>query len=759
MPWPLDTSRSAARFARLQAGLAQRYRLERELGPAGPITTFVARDLTSDRPVALKLFDPYRTAAAGPARLLRALEAAGRVQDQHLLAPLDTGVVRGAEGQSVYYTVPFLAGESLRARIDREVQLPVADALAIAEDVAGAIAAAHAQGIAHGAIAPESVVLAGGQALLADLGVAAGLDGDPPDPRDDVRGIGRLLYEMLSGAPPGHGVPAPLRAGRAGIPEEVELTVAQLLAPPPGGYGTAEQARTAIRNASAAARAVSLPGTTTAERVALRRRLPPRWAFFTFSVLALLGASLWLRYSRPAVVQPPTPPVRPGSVVVLPFDNATPDTANRIFSDGLTRELTAALGGVPGLRVAGETSAFRLARTGLDPRRVGERLGVGAVLRGSVRHAEGRLRVRASLTHVREGFDLWSETYERDVAELPAVRREIAAAVAGALRLPPPRGTSAVTAPEVHAVYLRGLLAARAGDTAAVPLLEAAVRLDSTFAPGWAVLAEAVLRAGTRDTLRPADVAREARAAAERALALDSTLPSAHAALGTVRFLHDWDWPGAEAMLRQSIALDPNRPDTYLRLAHLLQATGRVDEAAELGRWALELSPFDPAVRLHLARQALHVGDYVGAGEELERAAALQPEGREVDLLRGLIAAATGRYADALPPLERAAAADSAQGDEARAMLAWVDAIAGRRDEARDVQAALQEAAAARYVSGYYLAFIADALGDRRGAFAALDRALADHAPELVDLRIDPRMDRLRVDRRFDAVARRIGLP
>ncbi|HEX6105212.1 MAG TPA: hypothetical protein VFZ26_06470, partial [Gemmatimonadales bacterium] len=701
MPWPLDATRSADRFARLQASLAQRYRLEREIGRVGPMVAYQARDLTSNRSVALKVIDPARTAAAGTARLLRELRTARRAEHPNLLSWLDAGVVSTEDGDAVYYTVPFLAGESLRARLDREVRLPLADALAIAEDVAAALGAAHAAGMAHGSLAPTSIVLAGGRALLADLGVAAGLEGEPPDPRGDIHGLGQVLYEMLSGGPPVEEHPPPLRAGRAGIPEEVELTVAQLLAPPADRYRTADEALEAVRNAAGAARASTLPGTTTAERAALRRGVPARWSVFSLAVLGLLGLSLWLRYSAPRPVAPPPPPARPGSIAVLPFANATPDSANRYLSDGFATELTAAFGGLGGLRVADPASAFRLGRGPVDPRRVGERLGVDAVLVGSVRPFDDRLRVRAQLVSVREGFDLWSETYDREVSDFTAVQREIVGAVAGVLRLPVPSGPAAAppAAREAQAAYLRALHVAQGRDTGAVvPLLEESIRLDSAFAPAWAALARAWLRAGARDSVRPPEVARRVREAAERAIALDSSLAEAHAVLGAVQFLHEWDWSGAETSLRRSLALNPNRAEPHLRLAHLLLVVGRVDQAVEAGRRALELSPFDPTVRLHLARQALHVGDYVRAQEDVRHALDLDPAVEGADLLGGLIAAATGRYADAVAPLELAAA-DTARGDEALATLGWVYALAGQRAQAREIRVRLQEAADTRYLS------------------------------------------------------------
>ena len=748
-------------YPRLQRALADRYRFERELGRVGPVAAYQARAHDGDRPVALKVIDPARVAVAGAARLLRDIRGASRVAHAHLLPLVEAGVVSTESGDAVFYALPFLAGETLRARLDRDLRLPVPEALAVAEDVAAALGAVHERGLAHGGVAAESVVLAGGQAQLGDLGVAAALDDAEPTPGEDIAALGRLLYEMLAGAPvSADGAAPPLRAGRAGIPEEVELTVAQMLAPPGERYATAEDARLALRKAAAAARLVSLPGAITGERHALRQGVPARWTVFTFAVLGLLCLSLWLKYQAPALAPAAPPPVRPRSIAVLPFINSTPDTANRHLSEGLSRELIGAFGRIPGLRTAASGSAFWFAAPRMDPREAGRRLGVDAVLYGTMRPAEGRLRVRAHLLSVRDGFDLWAETYDRGVGQLGRLEEEIVRTVAGVLRFPPGPPLAAVAAlPDARGAYLRGLHdAAQGASGLAIERFGEAVRLDSAFAPAWAALAAEWLRAGVRDGVRPSESAGRARDAALRALALDSTIAEAHGVLGAVRFLHDWDWDAAETSLRRSLALNPSLAEGHLRLGHLLLSTGRVDEAVEEGRRALELSPLDPEVRVDLARQYLHLGDYMRAEEEVERAALLDAGTPGIDLLRGIIAGTTGRYEAAIGPLERATT-DTARADEAVATLGWVYALAGRREEAREAQLTLGRAAATRWVSPYDLAFLAEVLGDRRAAFAALDRAAAARDRGLVDLRIDARMDRLRVDRRFDALARRIGLP
>jgi serine/threonine-protein kinase len=496
-------------------------------------------------------------------------------------------------------------------------------------------------------------------------------------------------------------------------------------------------------------------------------RLSPRWAFFYFAVFALLGGSLWLRYTAP--VPPPAarvPVTRPNSIAVLPLVNASPDSANEYFSDGITEELTGALGRVRGLRVAAPSSAFMLKGRAEDPRGMGRRLDVGTVLEGSVREDNGRLRVSVHLVSVREGFDLWSETYERPAGEVWAVQQEIARAVVAALRVPEARTLPDAPPPtsslEAYTTYLRGRHAlSRPGapdPSLAVDLFGEAIRLDSSFGPAWAGLAAAQVLRGVVQGARPAEVMPAARDAAARALALDSMLAIAHSTIGQVRFLYDRNWNGADSAFQRALLINPNRPEVHHWYAHLLVALGRNDEAAAHARRALELSPLDPEMIAHVGWQSLYAKRYADARESLDRAAAVDSSLAGIRYLLGLLAEVQGDYE--LAESHYRGVLDRAPADlEALASLGRTHALDGRADDARAVLAQLDSLSADRYVSPYMLAGIAEALGDRQRAFAWLEEAVADHAVQLVYLRLDPRLDRLRGDRRYARIERSVGLP
>ncbi len=508
-------------------------------------------------------------------------------------------------------------------------------------------------------------------------------------------------------------------------------------------------------------------GLTPGDRLALRRRLSPRWVFFSFAVTGLLALTLWLRYTAPTPTPAAiTPEPRPNSLAVLPFVNASPDSAEQFFSDGVTEELTAALGRVPGLRVAAPSSAFAFQLPGEDPRDAGRRLNVATVLEGSVRQANDRLRITVHLVSVREGFDLWSETYDRLPGDVFAVQEDIVRSVVSTLRVPGAERWTDSLRPtsnlEAYTAYLRARHA-MAGPVGANPsyaagLYEEAIRLDSSYAPAWAGLASAQVRRALGQGARPSEAMPAARAAATRALALDSTLAVAHTTLAQVRFLYDREWPAADSAFRRALVINPNRSEVHHGYAHLLLATGRADEALLHGRRALELSPLDPETIAHLGWHHLLVRKYAEVRESFVRALAVDPSRAETRRLLGLLAEVLGDY-ELAESQYRAALDRAPENLELLAALGRTHALDGRAADAQAVLAKLDTLAASGYVSPYLFAGIAEALGDRRRAFAWLEDAVADRVSEVVYLDLDPRLDRLRGDRRFARIRRSVGLP
>jgi serine/threonine-protein kinase len=555
----------------LKAALADRYTLERELGRGGMATVYLARDLKHDRPVALKVMHPALAATLGPARFLQEVRLCARLQHPHILAVLDSGTIgSAAEGQEqLWFTMPFVEGESLRSRLARETQLPVAHALCIAREVADGLDYAHRHGVIHRDIKPENILLSGGHALIADFGIARALAPDDEgedrltqtgltlgtpqymspeqaageralDARSDIYSLGCVLYEMLAGEPPFTGPsPQAILAKRLtaapphvsavrDIPAAVDRAVTQALARAPGDRFTTSAQFAAALDMTAQPETVPLQVTG----VATRRR-SVRGLALGAAVVALLLLGYFVLEPGARGSEAP-----PASAAVLPFVDLSPGKDQEYFSDGLTEELITMLSQVEGLRVAAPTSSFRFKGRNADVREVGRMLDVGAVLDGSVRKSGNRLRITAQLVNAADGYQLWSQAYDRELTDVFAVQEEIARAIVEALRLKLGIAGAAVLSAvptkdlESYDLYLRGRFAwnHRSGPALrdAVGFLEQAVARDSAFARAWAALADAYIllvpyAGASREATWP-----KARSAAQTALSLDSTLAEAH---------------------------------------------------------------------------------------------------------------------------------------------------------------------------------------------------------------------------------------
>ena len=484
-------------------------------------------------------------------------------------------------------------------------------------------------------------------------------------------------------------------------------------------------------------------------------------------MLGLLAVSLWLRASTPVRSQPVPLAVRPNSMAILPFINTSPDSSEDYLGHGVASELTRAFSRLTGVRVAARSSAFGLRQPDGDPRIIGRRLNVGTVLQGSVRRSSDRLRVTAHLVDVDEGFDLWSETYERTPAEIFAVQDEIRQAVAMTLRLPgvadstsrPARPTTSLPA---YDAYLAGryLLEQRSPGTAprAIDYLTRAIRLDSSFAYAYAALAEAYLRRGDIEALPPLVAAPMAKAAALRALTLDSSLAEAHATLGAIRFGHDRDWRAAETEFRRAIALEPGSPEAYQHYSRYLLAMGRIDESKAASDQALRLSPASPLIMQHLGWHYLHARQYSRAREALWRVIEMDSTAWRPHLDLAAVELAAGNLTEAETRL-RIPLQVAPERAEVQVALGQIYAGSGRTDEAKAILQALRQGAEQRYISPYLIACLQASLGMRPQAFAFLERSVRERSDFVAYLRIDPRVDPLRTDRRFPRLLRQLRLP
>ncbi|HXH63542.1 MAG TPA: protein kinase [Gemmatimonadales bacterium] len=778
--------RSEHPLDRLRAALAGHYTIERELGRGGMATVFLAHDLKHDRPVALKVLRPELAQVLGAERFLREIRLSARLQHPHILVVHDSG---DADGQ-LWFTMPFVEGETLRSRLTREKQLPLDDALRITREVAAALHHAHEHGIIHRDIKPENILLSSGHhVLVADFGIALALGaegeerltdsgvsiGTPDymspeqavaerdlDARSDVYSLGCVLYEMLTGEPPFTGPnpqavlakrltePVPhLRTGRD-VPLELEHVVTKALARAP-----VDRFSTAADFAAALPHGHSDFGATGPRRSRLRQLVTAAGL-----LLVAFGAYLALRWVRPRGA-----PL--ASAAVLPFVDLSPERDQEYFSDGLTEELITTLSQVPGLRVAARTSSFQFKGLNPDVHDVGKKLDVGAVLEGSVRRSGKRLRVSAQLISVKDGYQLWSESYDRDVADVFAVQEDVARSIVAALRLrlAPARDSALAVRPtadlQAYDLYLKGRFAWNQRNAAALPEavrdLEQATTRDPKFARAWSALAQAYLLVVPYSGGSPAATWRKADAAARRALALDSSTAEAYAALGYGSMAYAWDWSAAEQNFQRAIAADPNDATAHQWYGDFLAGRGRLEESlAEMGR-AHALDPLSRQIGAEWAWASYLLRRNDEAEAHIRQVLALDPNYAQGHVKLGMIEIQQHRYAEAIGSIKRSIDLGMFY-PYAAAALAQAYGGAGDRAAALRVIDDLQQRSTREYVPPVHIAMAYGGVGDVAQGMAWMTRAVDAHDIYIPENFFEPLLDPLRKDPGFRRFYPRMGL-
>ena len=771
--------------ARLQAALVARYALDRELGHGGMATVYLAQDLKHGRPVAIKVLRPELAAALGAERFLREIEIAARLTHPHILPLHDSGEANGF----LYYVMPYLEGESLRDRLNREPQLPVEEAVRIAREVASALSYAHSHDVVHRDIKPENILLSGGEAVVADFGiaraiVAAGTEkltdtglavGTPGymspeqataeahiDGRADTYALGCVLYEMLAGHPPFLGTTAqevlarhtldpvpPLRTIRRAVPPAVEHAVFKALAKSP-----------ADRFPSAAAFSEAL--TQTGAPPSLTRQAA-RPAVFVAAGVAALVAGYVLLTRRPGSSGDPA-----RSIAVLPFVNIGADPNNEPFSDGMSEELITALAKVEGLRVTARTSAFSFKGKEVDVREIGNKLNVGYVLEGSVRRAGPRLRVSAQLINATTGYHLWSDEYDRDAGDVFAVQDEITRAIVGALRLKlSGAANAALVKPatgnaEAHDLYLQGRYFFAKRDSTSLrkaqDYFERAIADDPSYALAYAGLSDAYSHRAVFGYVPPHDIHSKAKQAVLRALALDSTLVEAHTSLGFIELFLEWDWAAAGREFDRALALDARYPPAHLFRAWYFLATDRMTDAVGEVQTAVRLDPFSLVNNARLASMLYYARRYNEALAQSRRLLEMDSMFFQVRVELARAYLQLGQCDEALAAMKHAP--EQASGAAYfGGVWGWINARCGHPAQAlAELNRFRAEAREGRYVSHYSLAIIHAALGDSEQAFAQLDSAYAEGTWAMFTLRVEPAFDGLRADPRFGRLLKKVGL-
>ena len=458
------------------------------------------------------------------------------------------------------------------------------------------------------------------------------------------------------------------------------------------------------------------------------------------------------------------PSLKNTSIAVLPFADLSPGKDQEYFSDGLSEQLINDLAKVSGLKVAGRSSAFQFRGKNEDLREVGKKLGVSNVLEGSVYRNENHVRITAELVKVKDGFHLWSQTYDREINDIFAVQDEIARAATEALQVrllgsdgQPVASSLRGPNPESYQAYLHGQYFAERGQDKgdlqkALAFADQAIQLDPKYAPAWAQRARVLESLASLALIDNARGFRDARENAKTAIALDPGLASAYLTLGMIQVDHDWDWHGADASLRKAEMLEPGGAEAFEDRAYLARALGRIDEAIELFRQAIALNPLRADSYLALGYELYFAGRFDEARDALQRAKELNPDISSLHLTLGKILLAEGQADRALAEMEL----ETGEWEKFSGKALVYHAL-GRH---QDADAALGKLITTHQNDCAYQ--IAEAYAYRREfdkAFDWLDRAYRQRDAGLPELKTAPLMTTLREDPRYIKLLAKIGLP
>ena len=488
------------------------------------------------------------------------------------------------------------------------------------------------------------------------------------------------------------------------------------------------------------------------------------WKFAIVLVVAVAAAAAIGAYFRPAGSGANSSSSNHTSIAVLPFADMSPGKDEEYFSDGLSEQLINDLAKVSGLKVVGRSSAFQFRGKNEDLREVGRKLGVANILEGSVRREGNHVRITAELTKAGDGFQLWSQTYDREMKDIFTVEDDIARAATEALRLklmggngqPVPPNLHG-TNPEAYQAYLQAnyfLGRGRSKDDLDMALANAdtAIKLDENYAPAWAVRASVQNEMAAVELTEVTEGYRRARNDAERAIALDPTSAPAYLALATDQIQHDWDWDAANTWLTKAAELEPGSTEILRVRANLSWVLGNLDQAINLREQAVALDPLRADSFLDLGYLLYVAGRYDKAQAELRRALDLSPKAPFAHFTLGLILVFEEKPKEALAEIEKEPSEWAKLTSEALVYHAL-----GREE---DSNAILGELIAEHHTdSAFQIAEEYAFRGESDRSFEWLERAYQQRDPGLTTIKTDPLLKYLRQDRRYTELLKKMRLP
>jgi serine/threonine protein kinase/tetratricopeptide (TPR) repeat protein len=710
------------------------YKVLSEISRGGMGIVYRALDLKLDREVALKVLPPELVAdPERKSRFVQEAQAAAKLEHPHIAVVYEIDEIDGV----TFIVMELIQGKQLKD-ITNTKKLTLARALELGTEIAEGLARAHDKGIVHRDLKPANIMVTEeGHAKIIDFGLAKLVEplggegsnletavkgqtdpgqvlgtvsymspeqarGESVDHRTDIFSFGIAMYEMLTGEPPFKAPSAP------------EILSAIINAPTPQ-LGSSVASDTAPENQRILDKCLAKE---------------PRERYQTMKDLVVdLRAALRKLESGAIATISESPP----SIAVLPFADMSPQKDQDYFCDGLAEEIINALTQLEGLHVVARTSAFAFKGKLEDVREIGRNLNVNTVLDGSVRTAGDRLRITTQLVNVSDGYQLWSERFDRKLEDIFAIQDEISLAVVNKLKVKLLSGEKSALLRrhtedrEAYDHYLKGRYffnRRHRGDfERAIACFQEAIALSPDYALPHVGIADVFNILGLWGYMRPSEAFSKAKIAAGRALEIDDTLAEAHVAMAFIQFFYERDWNRADYHFKHAFQLKLSNALAYTWSGLHLLAAERYDEATATARRAVELDPLSPMI--HTAAASVHIGagQVDAAFELLHKAIELDPNLPTAQFWLGWCFAAQGRDEEALVPLQKAAEAGLLG---ASGILGLILARSGKREQALD---RLDKFSTEHYVPFVTKALIHAGLGDRERYVELIEKAHADREP------------------------------
>jgi len=740
---------------------ANRYQIIEELGKGGMGEVYKAFDREVNVRVALKLVKPEIAAEKNTIERFRnELKVARGISHKNICRLYDLG----REAETYFITMEYVSGEDLRSFIRRARRLDVGTAISITKQVCEGLSEAHRLGVVHRDLKPGNIMIDNeGNAKIMDFGIArsisvkgitgAGMmigtpeymspeqvEGKEADQRSDLYALGVILYEMVTGRVPFQG-DTPLSIAlkhKSEVPKDPRELNGQL----PEGLS-----RLILR--------------------CLEKDKEKR-----FQSAAAVSAELEKIEGDVITAERITPTGKAkASVAVLPFEDFSPRKDQEYFCDGMTEELINRLSNINELKIPARTSVFAFKGKADDIREIGRKLNVEIVLEGSIRKIDNQLRVTAQLINVTDGFHLWSETYNRELKDVFNMWDEIALTIADKLKLTllsDEKARLVKHSTENLEAYNLYLLAHHFLDRASteedfnkvIGYFEQALAKDPGYALAYVGQATYYSLLCLSGYLTPKESYPKAINAAKKALELDEELGQAHASLGYLKWVFDWDIAGAEHEFKRALKLSPGSVDVHIQYSMYLATTGRFDEAIAGFKHAIELDPAAPANYVLLGQWGYHfAGRYDESIVQIKRGLDMDPSLLWGQVYLASIYALKGMYEEAIAQADKGISIWPKLEDvHIFSFLGWAYAVSGRQEKARSLLNRMLDLRTKRYVDAYMIGEVYAGLGEKDKAFEWLNKAYEEHAGQMIFVKVDPWIENLRSDSRYTTLLRKIGL-